>query len=113
MRISDWSSDVCSSDLNADWKPTLVLAVGRRSVAGCASILAHQGSTGRLSHYAGKGSCLSKAPYGAHHERGMGQAGRNKVGDTSIEPARSHACSVAISSQRATDRKSTRLNSSH
>src|SRR3546814_16583444 len=27
MRISDWSSDVCSSDLNAATKPTAIIAV--------------------------------------------------------------------------------------
>src|SRR3546814_2434244 len=38
MRISDWSSDVCSSDLPAERRHRLLLAVGRRAGAGAAEL---------------------------------------------------------------------------
>src|SRR3546814_9741540 len=37
LRISDWSSDVCSSDLFADGKKLIVLAKGRLVNLGCAT----------------------------------------------------------------------------
>src|SRR3546814_2119392 len=45
MRISDWSSDVCSSDLRAIIRPTLTIALG--ATAGRA-ILGHPVTIGKL-----------------------------------------------------------------
>src|SRR3546814_6258626 len=38
MRISDWSSDVCSSDLTTAISPTLVLVTGGCSGSGCTPV---------------------------------------------------------------------------
>src|SRR3546814_3846389 len=47
MRISDWSSDVCSSDLDRAAKPRFVIAVSQGSH--CLNDLLHRWSTGNLA----------------------------------------------------------------
>src|SRR3546814_18695300 len=69
MRISDWSSDVCSSDLLADAAPP---PIARVTEAGCASTLAFELSDGdeRIVVNCG-GAALTSATIPADLARGL------------------------------------------
>src|SRR3546814_1512496 len=69
MRISDWSSDVCSSDLLADAAPP---PIARVTEAGCASTLAFELSDGdeRIVVNCG-GAALTGATIPADLARGL------------------------------------------
>src|SRR3546814_7842387 len=105
MRISDWSSDVCSSDLGA---PGQAEAVGRAGVV----VLAHRAHflPDRLPQPAGGDAqldvgLLELPARGADHPGpGLGSKANGPV---------SRAVSNHQSPVTALDRKSTRLNSSH
>src|SRR3546814_3856439 len=105
MRISDWSSDVCSSDLNimvtntpgvltedtADMTMALILSVPRRLAEGEKLVRSGQWAgwspSGMLGHRIGG--------------KVLGIIGMGRIGQAVARRA------------RALDRKSTRLNSSH
>src|SRR3546814_8851238 len=100
MRISDWSSDVCSSDLIPAWKAAPALAFGNTVVlkpANATPAIAH--ALAAIIHEAADGL---KAPGGIFNLV-LGQGG---VGAAIAD----HPGIAGIS---FTDRKSTRLNSSH
>src|SRR3546814_2212355 len=113
MRISDWSSDVCSSDLAAGGLAALeFLAVPRRATAllEAVRIVEHVVDDAKgfvligVSGFAAR-LCLG---YGV---RRIGDVGRNVVG---VRRAVSDARRIEFHARsRATERKSTRLNSSH
>src|SRR3546814_2011986 len=104
MRISDWSSDVCSSDLNIDGdlgpgvtaKDIILAVIGRIGTAG---------GTGYVMEYTGSAI------------RGLSMEGRMTVCNMSIE-AGARAGLIAPDEKtfeylKGKDRKSTSLNSSH
>src|SRR3546814_2880754 len=104
MRISDWSSDVCSSDLSTDYKPHIP-----RYIEHCRNLLL-QG--------------VGLAIFGTNSEaNSLGMAEKRQLLDALLQdglPAGrmmpgTGACSVteSIEMTRHADRKSTRLNSSH
>src|SRR3546814_5317507 len=65
MRISDWSSDVCSSDL-----PFQLADIARQCVGGC-------GSVERTLHAnAGKSRCGDHPRASGHHRSQRGEAGQ-------------------------------------
>src|SRR3546814_2870036 len=87
MRISDWSSDVCSSDLRDHVKPAL---------GGNRSDLGHAARVGRAA---------------CHHHDVVWLQLRQRLG--SAELCRIEQRHVAPQHAETVDRKSTRLNSSH
>src|SRR3546814_7944169 len=98
MRISDWSSDVCSSDLSA-----ARLAASRRRIA------ALEGRIGKAASpelfalgHGGMDSCLGG---------GLARGRLHEIFAKEIEDAASASGYALMLAQR--DRKSTRLNSSH
>src|SRR3546814_5737420 len=97
MRISDWSSDVCSSDL----APGDIVEVTRHS----------GGVTARLAD----GSTVRARLLVAADGRRSAQ--REAAGIRAVEIDYGQTCLAAIAgpidSDRTVDRKSTRLNSSH
>src|SRR3546814_17020823 len=68
MRISDWSSDVCSSDLSCSGSEVLPRTPARRT-EGLASIAGQEGCHGRrtrhprIRRYRRKASCTIDAPH--------------------------------------------------
>src|SRR3546814_7649107 len=97
MRISDWSSDVCSSDLTKSQAP--LVGVDISSTAVKLLQLSRSGDRYRVEHYA-----VEPLPPNAVVEKSIVEV--EAVGEA-IRRA------VSRSGTRAKDRKSTRLNSSH
>src|SRR3546814_3289381 len=125
MRISDWSSDVCSSDLGADGQGTVsldlaacsdgelaALALGGRQPAYRELMLRHRGSVFRLlrSHIGDADAAVDLtqqsfiAAFSALHSYDGERPFRLWISRIAINKARDWA---------RRDRKSTRLNSSH
>src|SRR3546814_2626899 len=117
MRISDWSSDVCSSDLNYPIRPVgwllwaLVFPWGRRA----------QAPSDRLGHRA---AALLMAPNEARDRLALGvfttPCENNPAGRIDSYLAKAIAAEPverkflkALKNSDIEDRKSTRLNSSH
>src|SRR3546814_10447854 len=84
MRISDWSSDVCSSDLGASSLPIrhgatgLAAFRGRRPCAPCASGASRQ-SCGYDGAGAGAGAAASPSPFPLHAERRSAAGGHARL----------------------------------
>src|SRR3546814_5923145 len=100
MRISDWSSDVCSSDLDAT-----AAAHARRPVRRSADALA-----GSARVFAGRSIGLQRQP------PGLGGAAATQADAAAGAPAAGHADGAdddVAAAAAVLDRKSTRLNSSH
>src|SRR3546814_9808690 len=93
MRISDWSSDVCSSDLSVRRSAAPIAAAG-----GARSAKRPGGKED-----GGRGS-------GAAARSGQGAGGKRCVPEIQSQLWRDHAAGPARADR---DRKSTRLNSSH
>src|SRR3546814_1720466 len=103
MRISDWSSDVCSSDLDHEiWLPGVGLGVTASSAASLSSSPLTDSKVGRFCV-----SRCSSSPFALLRSQASRKA-RSMVPDdlAPVIPSRSTAT-------RRLDRKSTRLNSSH
>src|SRR3546814_2935468 len=106
MRISDWSSDVCSSDL-ADHDDTLGLGIGKEGVQavdeiGAVHRIAADADAGGLTQASGRGlrhRFVCKRARARYHPDAAGQ----------VDMA-GHDADLAFVGG---DRKSTRLNSSH
>src|SRR3546814_9230021 len=111
MRISDWSSDVCSSDLAASIFRSLV-AVQLQSRSGLHAA-AHQGCGGRAARleWRREGLALAISLQGIAHLVLAG-SGKSPIG---LYEALHHRDNQPARLRRwhALDRKSTRLNSSH
>src|SRR3546814_7172840 len=111
MRISDWSSDVCSSDLGllaAEMGMNLQVALGwRRHLLLHASAVAKDGRALVLSGVSGSGKSTLAAL--------LGENGWRLMGDefTLIAPDSGDALAFPRAVSLKKDRKSTRLNSSH
>src|SRR3546814_6777562 len=108
MRISDWSSDVCSSDLH--------LQLQRRH------LLAHGGDVDRavlILHFLAEALDLVEVEIVAACDPGFVEHLRNQVllpvalGDQVMESAHGSSRVLRKATGRKQDRKSTRLNSSH
>src|SRR3546814_2370197 len=103
MRISDWSSDVCSSDLERD----IADAMSRFQVADKAEI---------IMHAPGRAGIDQRSPPRRDQRRGENQmqdemrACHLPVGIGNIAARRGEADNIQ---EAVRDRKSTRLNSSH
>src|SRR3546814_5940393 len=102
MRISDWSSDVCSSDLNRN-RSQGGLGIGLTLVKRLAEL--HGGSIEMFSDGHGKGSRFTvRLP--AVEPRNAERVAASGGGD----PDLAHVHALIVDDK---DRKSTRLNSSH
>src|SRR3546814_3567453 len=102
MRISDWSSDVCSSDLldqNHD-----VHAVG--------DVLGHRRRGAVVDEEAGLQRLEREAPALAGHRHG-GVAAAVRAGHRVEVDVVAHPALFVVGQRHLEDRKSTRLNSSH
>src|SRR3546814_7852056 len=107
MRISDWSSDVCSSDLRGD-EAVFVAQGDRRAVRSVAQVLAGGAVVERHRRHAA----------GHRLERDVAERLRQareqeQVGAGEVARQRFAALHAAEDEVRVLDRKSTRLNSSH
>src|SRR3546814_4186634 len=119
MRISDWSSDVCSSDLQNVPSRPIITKVGGRDEAVEANMLAEAETVGDMAEIALElglaGEMLGPVPFGEELWRegvGVGIAFRVEPGSgITIPPP--DAADIGASFQQQQDRKSTRLNSSH
>src|SRR3546814_8256802 len=103
MRISDWSSDVCSSDLPGDGPTDLAIQHGSpRHERELPTLLhEHKPSAGKI--HPTQQSALNRFP-GAHLDEGLAQLASQFVASTKEFASLQH---------HDRDRKSTRLNSSH
>src|SRR3546814_7750979 len=101
MRISDWSSDVCSSDL-ADVTPGVDQRALQRRVA---EAIAQRGGVLDLDEIQRAARLLrDRLAQPLQHRRARVQSGDRMA---------TVAAALALERARAADRKSTRLNSSH
>src|SRR3546814_4716202 len=103
MRISDWSSDVCSSDLYWEQEFTQLKPVKRR---------------GNRRYYQHHEVLLIRRIRDLLYEQGFTISGaRNRLGDLNDVPHDQDAAvrlsGAELQALRNEDRKSTRLNSSH
>src|SRR3546814_8655004 len=106
MRISDWSSDVCSSDLN-DIRGESCFVIGpARHLALCRSMLPEHAADPSLGHRHHHSDVIDTAP----SARGAQKFPRAASCNISLSSVRSE---IARRSRTFSDRKSTRLNSSH
>src|SRR3546814_1117412 len=114
MRISDWSSDVCSSDLRGirlvDHVDLVGVVVGYVKAASGRI----EGNAGRLRADGGEGVGLLQAAVEVHREH-VGVAEERRLVDLRVDQeqaARDGVVRQAGGIRAAEDRKSTRLNSS-
>src|SRR3546814_4894627 len=106
MRISDWSSDVCSSDLNR-----LPLFAVTKTIAGIVELLyPHQ--SGKHLMAIGPGTFAANQIHGHCRHGRIGGFGRS-YGRVEIGGIAAPDLSGTQLPARKEDRKSTRLNSSH
>src|SRR3546814_8274465 len=104
MRISDWSSDVCSSDLDAGAVEKMGMALGRgQHPCGFAIGLAEVAVGGAGYEAAGAVAVLHAGE----------QIGKILGCEREIVAHRRQGAALAILVDHAIDRKSTRLNSRH
>src|SRR3546814_6776301 len=106
MRISDWSSDVCSSDLRDDVRAILALGNTRSGITFRSIVFGGPGYG--LILLVGHGLELQAEIDGRLNERGYRGEGDVELGGQLVE---AQADGEAILANG--DRKSTRLNSSH
>src|SRR3546814_3884721 len=122
MRISDWSSDVCSSDLISKAVDAGGLAAGAFDLVGPAGMIANprQGETARIARQ-------RRAAFERRHLQQLRRVGFDQVGKAKqavASPLGAEVLPCLLSGHRrarsgvdfgraAEDRKSTRLNSSH
>src|SRR3546814_6194449 len=122
MRISDWSSDVCSSDLQLDARYDRALAAGYKALVLCSAIAnAERNGTTRTSEsveaweltgiQSPHDAVIGELPYKIVR-RPTGQIAHVAVEWAEDMPARI-AAYFGADTGCSTDRKSTRLNSSH
>src|SRR3546814_7787143 len=104
MRISDWSSDVCSSDLAQRLEPRGDIA-GGDVIAPCARVAPLQPVAGQEADV-----CADRFPGDGRRGFGQGEAGG---GEDKGEGGREGAGTKAHRVRNLLDRKRTRLNSSH
>src|SRR3546814_8876455 len=105
MRISDWSSDVCSSDLLDDDRPRALVAALDEEVGVGRSCLGNVGAPDEQ-----KGRVV---PIGALRDVGLLAPGLRARGGKVAVPVVEADAGAADQREVAGDRKSTRLNSSH
>src|SRR3546814_2840153 len=103
MRISDWSSDVCSSDLGAE-RPNTTIALAQILQRVLKIEVAGIGCGGEAEGFA-RAHAVGEGNEGDSD----GQSERGVLGDQSLETGR-HVIELGA---RDADRKSTRLNYSH
>src|SRR3546814_7458234 len=110
MRISDWSSDVCSSDLIERWRPAGPVMIVNRMIADYPGAATAGASLHEWSVAEWAPRVPVWAPRGAPGVSNVAPATPGWHGSSSL-----YAAEVAIRLYRAgrVDRKSTRLNSSH
>src|SRR3546814_1681231 len=111
MRISDWSSDVCSSDLIEDKlkmeiDPQVEAASGKQSTAAKLVVRLKDGREITAFVSAPKGSQSRSFTRDEHHSRFKQELMTRISGSACAEI-------IAAASDLEQDRKSTRLNSSH
>src|SRR3546814_1342790 len=120
MRISDWSSDVCSSDLGAQRIGDLILDDTRRLAGplgadddlGVGQVRQRVQRSAEYRQHAPDGQRKG----GQQDQAAVGDGGADDRGDHGVGPASSVPASSAYfgtSCMSMKDRKSTRLNSSH
>src|SRR3546814_4150330 len=131
MRISDWSSDVCSSDLELKYIKAKDLAYrlsgvvggsssGGRATGGDGNVSLMPGSDPfSIGGAGGKDDDYSDAGIDSGMGSGMGSGTGIGDGSLSLDPREDGNASVTLQVEgdrvgvSAVDRKSTRLNSSH
>src|SRR3546814_8936975 len=123
MRISDWSSDVCSSDLSQekdDGEGSWIADKRRRNVRGAARRRRVEGEGGANRQRQGRRLARSSRhrPRGSDEggtlRRGKGHRDRMPVGHEQERADRRDSGSLSLRGGNGRrDRKSTRLNSSH
>src|SRR3546814_2502408 len=101
MRISDWSSDVCSSDLGGD-EDGVANEINDQLYTTPEDALATVAALGAGE----KGRYMTALTFGNVH-------GVYKPGNVKLRPEILRTAQDAVASQLGLDRKSTRLNSSH
>src|SRR3546814_5183845 len=112
MRISDWSSDVCSSDL-----PGISAANGAAAAAQIA--LTHREASSIVSFVAGQCQGLSEQNWAGLAGKGrtlviyMGVATAPLIADKLMADGLATEMPIAVIENATRDRKNTRLNSSH
>src|SRR3546814_10605175 len=103
MCISDWSSDVCSSDLG-----------GKQITRIHGPFVSDDEVRAVADHWKGQGrpdyvESVTEDP----EDGGFAMEGAPAGGDSAEDRMYAKACQIVTESQKASDRKSTRLNSSH
>src|SRR3546814_6907761 len=119
MRISDWSSDVCSSDLAAEAAhlEELIEAVlaRKREISRAADALARLDVSAALAERAAEGGWCR--PHFEETQCLAIEGGRHPVVEAALAkegaPFIANDCLLESNSRLGLDRKSTRLNSSH
>src|SRR3546814_9336680 len=106
MRISDWSSDVCSSDLGAVKAPIDILGLSNGARAGLTGFVAGLARKTVIDNVTINN--LLPGPFDTDRLRHTMTAAAEKTGRSLEEVARERA-----TGNPAGDRKSTRLHSSH
>src|SRR3546814_7936284 len=106
MRISDWSSDVCSSDLPVGGKAAKTIIAFER-IAAVAHETEQAGKDSGVDPAIGRRGANLGEQFILAKRRGAGE--RHHMLREHVERAGAKAVGVAL----ARDRKSTRLNSSH
>src|SRR3546814_9498051 len=107
MRISDWSSDVCSSDLNADPGPPVIMNTGQilRGEQVRCRVARTQSDGGGIAY----GLCQDLGLFHAICHGEFAGFFVKKTGSLAFRPIKFQVALILTE----TDRKSTRLNSSH
>src|SRR3546814_10838880 len=115
LRISDWSSDVCSSDLGED-KPSQALRNGRGSSMGLAIDAVKRGDAGGAVSAGNTGALMAMAKLALRTMPGIDRpalaALLPTLGDNDFVRL-DHGANTECDATNLVDRKSTRLNSSH
>src|SRR3546814_1753943 len=104
MRISDWSSDVCSSDLDALCAIRYPSALGESELSVSIGLITVGQKRDWSKHITDAGDACQAAK-----RRGLNQIASGNVGK--VEGGAAHRDAATVLNFR--DRKSTRLNSSH
>src|SRR3546814_9631781 len=116
MRISDWSSDVCSSDLFAQQRLHSGDLAAKADPREAQALEVLERDRLALHHLAGRDprdASLEQDRIEARARRAVDRTGRPGVGVNRLEDSLLRTPTPALQFRPAADRKSTRLNSSH